>query len=309
MSGRLRSGLVVALATLAAALLLVGPASATGRRGRACGWRAADIFFIMMDNDEFTQIIGNTADAPFINQLGHAGVAANYYGVTHPSLPNYLAALRQLPGDLGRLPGRRRDHLPARGRIPNSGDGTAGNDSTKPDRMGQRQAAPVRRPKPRRPVAVAPADLAAYMQQLPSPAHWLSHAPTIQTSSGPVTLLVYAQKHNPFVGSSDIDNNRERLRHIVPFDRFAAQPPAGRVPNFVWISPDQCHDMHGVDPTSAALAHKPKRGYPNSGLDHGAIQWATLSCRRPWARSCLARVEHDPLVDRDRLGTRTTTPA
>jgi hypothetical protein len=87
-----------------------------------------------------------------------------------------------------------------------------------------------------------------------------------------VTLPLYAQKHNPFVYFSDIWNSPSRLRQIVPFDRFASNLAAGRVPNFVWISPDQCHDMHGVDPTSAALAHEPTCGYPNSGLDHGAIQ-------------------------------------
>ena len=52
------------------------------------------IFFIMMENHATSQIIGNTADAPFINQLAHRySVATNYHGVTHPSLPNYLAAI------------------------------------------------------------------------------------------------------------------------------------------------------------------------------------------------------------------------
>ncbi len=52
------------------------------------------IFYIMMENHSFSQIIGNTADAPFINYLANTyGIAMNYYGVTHPSLPNYLAAI------------------------------------------------------------------------------------------------------------------------------------------------------------------------------------------------------------------------
>src|SRR5215472_6082447 len=52
------------------------------------------IFVIMMENHQTKQIIGNTADAPYINSLADAnGVALNYYGVTHPSLPNYLAAI------------------------------------------------------------------------------------------------------------------------------------------------------------------------------------------------------------------------
>src|SRR5579862_1217585 len=54
--------------------------------------RPDHIFLIMMENHATNQIIGNTTDAPFINQIAHRyGVATNYYGVTHPSLPNYLA--------------------------------------------------------------------------------------------------------------------------------------------------------------------------------------------------------------------------
>src|SRR3974390_1904496 len=56
--------------------------------------RFQHIFYIMMENHATSEIIGNTADAPFINQLAsHYGVALNYHGVTHPSLPNYLAAI------------------------------------------------------------------------------------------------------------------------------------------------------------------------------------------------------------------------
>src|SRR6516165_110972 len=54
--------------------------------------RFKHIFVIMMENHGTDQILGNHVDAPFINELaGHSGVAWRYYGVTHPSLPNYLA--------------------------------------------------------------------------------------------------------------------------------------------------------------------------------------------------------------------------
>jgi hypothetical protein len=51
------------------------------------------VFIIMMENEAIDQILGNT-NAPYINSLAqqHA-VAANYYGITHPSLPNYIAAI------------------------------------------------------------------------------------------------------------------------------------------------------------------------------------------------------------------------
>jgi phospholipase C len=48
----------------------------------------------MMENHGYDQVIGNTADAPYINSLAQRyNTATNYHGVTHPSLPNYLATI------------------------------------------------------------------------------------------------------------------------------------------------------------------------------------------------------------------------
>ena len=49
------------------------------------------IFIIVMENKEYTQVIGNPK-APYLNRLASQyGLATNYYGIRHPSLPNYLA--------------------------------------------------------------------------------------------------------------------------------------------------------------------------------------------------------------------------
>jgi phosphatidylinositol-3-phosphatase len=51
------------------------------------------VIWIFMENKGYTQIIGNTSAAPYENQLaGQCGLATNYHAVTHPSLPNYIAA-------------------------------------------------------------------------------------------------------------------------------------------------------------------------------------------------------------------------
>jgi hypothetical protein len=48
------------------------------------------VFVIMMENQAYSQIIGNP-NAPYINQLAQsANLATNYYGIGHPSLTNYL---------------------------------------------------------------------------------------------------------------------------------------------------------------------------------------------------------------------------
>ncbi|HET9050663.1 MAG TPA: alkaline phosphatase family protein [Candidatus Dormibacteraeota bacterium] len=87
-----------------ALVIAAGAAVTIGVAGQGAGHVAADagapngapahIFYIMMENHGFSQIMGNTADAPYINQLAAAnGLATGFHGVTHPSLPNYLAML------------------------------------------------------------------------------------------------------------------------------------------------------------------------------------------------------------------------
>jgi len=51
------------------------------------------VISVVMENKELGRISGSST-APYLNQLASEyGVATRYYGVTHPSLPNYLAML------------------------------------------------------------------------------------------------------------------------------------------------------------------------------------------------------------------------
>jgi hypothetical protein len=62
------------------------------------------------------------------------------------------------------------------------------------------------------------------------------------------------------------------MAKIVPYDQLEQDLASNTVPDFVWISPHQCHDMHGVSAQNAAALKMPDCGYPDSGLDHGAIK-------------------------------------
>src|SRR3984893_17924029 len=49
------------------------------------------VVVVLMENEEYSSIIGN-ASAPYVNSLAAVGASATqYYAVSHPSLPNYLA--------------------------------------------------------------------------------------------------------------------------------------------------------------------------------------------------------------------------
>ncbi len=51
------------------------------------------IFVIVLENKEYERVVGNT-EAPYLNTLAQQyGLATNYYAISHPSLPNYLALL------------------------------------------------------------------------------------------------------------------------------------------------------------------------------------------------------------------------
>jgi phospholipase C len=69
------------------------PGSA-GACGRASGShpRYRHVIWIWFENHGYDAVIGST-DAPFTNRLAAAcGLATNYHNVSHPSLPNYIAA-------------------------------------------------------------------------------------------------------------------------------------------------------------------------------------------------------------------------
>jgi hypothetical protein len=49
------------------------------------------IVWILMENHSYSEIVGSPS-APYINQIaGECGLATNYFAISHPSLPNYIA--------------------------------------------------------------------------------------------------------------------------------------------------------------------------------------------------------------------------
>ena len=254
------------------ALVAVAALSGTAALAGAAPKPLQHVFYIMMENHGYSEIIGNTADAPFINSLPAQGaLATNYYGVTHPSLPNYLAGMS---GDFQGI----WDDCPAGPTItcapeefvPGSGDGTDGNYLTA-TQISSATAAPhwfsgqtlVDQ------LATAHKNWTAYFEDMPKGGYDVVDAPVIHGT----TVNLYAQKHNPFLYFSNIRNNASQLSNIVPLNSsFYASLASGHAPAFSYIVPNQCHDMHGISPSTALLIGLPACGYPSTGLDHGAIQ-------------------------------------
>lgn len=165
------------------------------------------VFIIMMENTGYDTLIGN-ANAPFINfAAATTGLATNYFGVAHPSQPNYIGATS------GALNGVVDD-----------------NDIT--------------------------IDVPNVVDQLESHhKSWKAYMQSYSLCSTPLDHAcgnqLYERKHNPFISYSDVQNNAARVANIVDFSQFATDLANNSVANYVWISPDQCHDMHGRGATPA----------------------------------------------------------
>jgi len=81
-------GARLCLTLLLALLCATSAADAAGK-----GPKASHVFVVVLENHELDEVVGSP-EAPFFNYLAQRGaLAVNYYGITHPSLPNYLALL------------------------------------------------------------------------------------------------------------------------------------------------------------------------------------------------------------------------
>lgn len=267
------------LALTTASLAVTTPGSASASSAPAAQGAPQHVFYVMMENHGYDQIIGNTADAPYINALAaRYNLATNFHGVTHPSLPNYLAAISgDFQGIFDDCKAGADVTCAPEEFVPNSGDGTDSASLT--DAQYQQAATTPHRFNGRNLVDQLEAHgltWKAYMEDLPTTGSQVQYAPVVNSGGTSTTVKLYAQKHNPFMYFSDINSpGNRRLENIVPLEgNLSHDLSTGSVPNFVWISPNQCHDMHGISASSAALIGQPSCGYPadSSQLDHGAIQ-------------------------------------
>ena len=157
------------------------------------------IFIIVMENKDEAEIIGNTAQAPYLNQLASQyGVAANYTAVARPSLPNYLAL---------------------------TGGDTFGVTSDCTDCF------------------VDAPNLVAD-RVVPSGRTWKAYLESMPSACFLGDSYLYVQKHNPFVYYDDIRTSSQ-CTNVVPFGSLVSDlASSATTPNYVWISPNLCNDMH-----------------------------------------------------------------
>jgi len=167
-----------------------------------------------MENHDYAEIVGKTADAPYLNSLiDEYALATNYSDSgTHPSLPNYLDMISGAPQYGGLI-----DLDPTQSPFPK----TADNLGT------QLEAAKI----PWR----------SYQEGMGT-------ACKLSKKSNPDGN--YAPKHDPFLYFTDMQTGTPGLcaKNNVDYSQFAADLAAGTY-RYMWITPNLTHDGHDPDPS------------------------------------------------------------
>ncbi len=175
------------------------------------------IFVIPFENKASVQIYGNTTDAPYINSLiGSVAANATMFRDVLPALPSEPHYVWMEAGT-----NEFTDHT-----FTNDNDPSATNSTASTEHLVTKLMA-----------ASVP---------------WVSYQEGITTGTCPIASTGhYVAKHNPFVffqdivGSPPSASNALCASHHKSYADFPADLAVGMT-GYVFITPDECHDMHGA---------------------------------------------------------------
>jgi phospholipase C len=201
------------------------------------------VFTIVMENKSQGQIIGNTREAPFINQLASQNaVAAGYRdSLVHPSEPNYIWMVS------GENFGVLDDDDPASHHL-NSTSHIAD----------QLEAAGL---------------------------SWKEYAESMGQPCGVESKYPYAAKHNPFVFFDDINGwdgakfqpSDRCNQHVVDYSQFDQDLQSGKLPKYVFITPNMISDMHdgSISDGDQWLAREVPKILASDAFNNGGVLFLT----------------------------------
>lgn len=229
--------LVPSLAALALGLSAALPAASAAPAGPTADDlavpRYAHVVVIMGENKDWRRIDG-TVDAPVLSRLAREyGDATRFYGEVHPSEANYVALVG------GSTFGIHDDD--AYYCRPGSTDASC--------RNAQRPGyAPHTVDGPHLGTQLEAAGLTwkNYQQSLPEPGS-LAVFGSNPAEDGAGAPPYYASKHSGFINFAGVQHDPLRARHLVGFDALRNDLAAGTLPNFAFVIPNLCDDMHGMN--------------------------------------------------------------
>lgn len=169
---------------------------------------------IVEENNGFHDVIGNPA-APNLNALARTfGLATDYFGVSHPSEPNYVGLLGGSTHGV------------------NSDDAYWTHEVHAPSLISQLDHAGI--------------SWKAYLQGSPHPGYQGICYPA-KCNGAPDSDPLFVSKHDGIQNYISSLNPRDWSRQ-VPLGELPGDLASGDVPRFNYVIPDECHDMHGDPP-------------------------------------------------------------
>ncbi len=173
------------------------------------------VFVVVEENQTYGQVIGNTADMPYLNSLAAKyGLATNYFANAHPSINNYFYL-------------------------------TAGRKGTKPSFVGETaDLYPFDVDGPN-----VASILSAQGKSWKSYAEDLPRAGYIGGNHGD-----YVKRHNPFAYFETVRSSKQQRANIVPFSQLKSDLEHNHLPDYGFIVPNIYDDAHN-DPVTKGGAH------------------------------------------------------
>jgi|ERR1700680_961527 len=171
------------------------------------------VLLIMLENKGYAATLGSCSADPYLCSLASSNASVvGWTGVSHPSLPNYIAATT--------------------GGTQGCSSDTCFNTLTVRSLGGQLSAAGI--------------PWTAYMESMPSACY------TGQWSGGTGAGALYGEKHDPFVIAGDVLNNgcASHVLPYPGTSGLTAALNGANAPDFVWITPNQLDDMHSASVTA-----------------------------------------------------------
>jgi phosphatidylinositol-3-phosphatase len=214
--------IIVALVAIGFAFVLTAPqrpvASTTQSTATPAGSststvvprRIAHVIIILMENEEESSVIGN-ASAPYQNGLASTyALAGNYFGVAHPSLPNYMALIA------GSTFGVNSDCLPSQCSLPS-------HVTTIASLLGSHGLT-----------------WKEYAESMPANCSQVNSADGLYwTKHNPFVYFGSITGNNGTGPTSSYCDS-----HVVSMDQFYVDLQAGDLPNYSFITPNICDDAH-----------------------------------------------------------------
>jgi phosphatidylinositol-3-phosphatase len=159
------------------------------------------VIVLIFENKEFGTVIGSAAMPNYNQWANQYTLLTQYYAITHPSLPNYIA---MLGGDTFGIASDCEDCFVTGASLMDL-------------------------------IEASGRTWRTYQEDMPKPCFVGSKEP-------------YAMKHNPFIYFDSIRNDPARCQQgIVPLSQLDSDLASGKLPNFVFISPNLCNDAHDCE--------------------------------------------------------------